>query len=192
MNRQTKRRIDPDPISVGIAILSVMANVTTVLVYLDQLRRQRLGERRRGIRLRTKTSLRRLRNDLTHLRASVENVFSITPPDSRESPFRFGQAPAFLDRGDFDIYSDEYEEILKRMLLIQRRLHEIMVDLVYWPDGNIDLPMDQLREANSTANRLREERLTVAEAYRNILKLIEQTTAQLSDIDDFLSEFANT
>src|SRR5437763_1438653 len=121
MNPQTKRRIDPDPVSVGIAIVSVMANVTTVVVYLDQLRRQRLVERRRGIRLRTKTSLRRLRNDLTHLRASAENVFSITPPESRESPFRFGQAPAFLDRDDFDIYSDEYEEILKRTLVIQRR-----------------------------------------------------------------------
>jgi hypothetical protein len=191
MNRQAKHRIDPDPVSVGIVILSVLANVTTVLVYLDQLRRQRLVERRRGVRLRTKTSLRGLRNDLRHLRASAENVFSITPPNSREGPFRFGQASAFLDRHDFDMYSNEYKEVLERILLIQRRLHRIMVDLSYSPDGSIDLPMGQLREANSTANRLLEERLTVADAYRDILKLIDQTTAQLSDIDEFLSEFPN-
>ncbi len=191
MKPRTERRVDPDPVSVGVAILSAIANVTTVLVYFDQLRRQRLAERRRGIRLRAKTALRRLRNDLTHLRASAENIFSLTPPDSRESPFRFGYAPVFLDRRDFDIYSDEYEEILERIVMIQRRLHQITIDLLYWPDEGVDLPMGQLREANSTANRLLEERVTVAQAYRQITKLIEQTTAQIFTFDDFLAEFPN-
>jgi hypothetical protein len=190
MNKVFKEHeVDPDPVSIGVAVISVLANVTTVVMYLDGLRRQRLVERRRRIRIRTKTAIRRLRNDLTHLRASTDNVFSLTPRDSRENPFRFGYAPAFLSRQDFDIYSDEYGDILKRIALIQDRVHQIMLEILDWPDGTVDLPVGALQEANSIANRIFEERLTVAEAYNNIQKLIEMIRQQLGTVDDYLSEF---
>lgn len=153
------------------------------------LRRQRLVERRRHIRVRTRNAIRRLRNDLTHLRASADNVFSLTPRDSRQSPFRFGQAPAFLSRTEFDIYQDEYADILNRITDIQERVRRIMTDIFDWLDGVVDLPTGALREANSAANRIFEERLTVAEAYATIQKLIDTMTQQLEDIDDYLSQF---
>jgi hypothetical protein len=182
-------RVDPDPVTVGLGILSALANITTVLLYLNGLRRQRLVERRRSIRARTRNAIRRLRNDLTHLGASADNVFSLTPPDSRESPFRFGYAPAFLDRVEFDVYQDEYAEILWRIGEIQKRARRILTDIFDWPDGVVDLPTGALREANSAANRIFEERLTVADAYATIRRLIDTMTEQLDDIDDYLSQF---
>jgi hypothetical protein len=186
---EKQKRVDPDPVTVGVSILSVLANVTTVFLYLDGLRHQRLVERRQKIRIRTRNAIRRLRNDLTHLRASADNVFSLTPRDSRESPFRFGYAPVFLDRMEFDIYQDEYAEILWRIGEIQGRARRILTDIFDWPDGVVDLPTGALREANSAANRIFEERLTVAEAYATIRKLIDTMTQQLEDIDDYLSQF---
>ena len=184
-----QRRIDPDPVSIGVGIVSVLANVTTVLVYLDGLRRQRLVERRRHIRVRIRNAIRRLRNDLTHLRASADNIFSLTPRDSKESPFRFGQAPAFLSRVEFDVYQDEYADVLNRIISIQERVRRIMTDIFDWPDGVVDLPVGALREANAAANRIFEDRITVAEAYAMIQKLIDTMTQQLEDIDDYLSQF---
>jgi hypothetical protein len=138
MNKVSKEhQVDPDPVSIGVAVISVLANVTTVVMYLNGLRRQRLVERRRRIRIRTKTAIRRLRNDLTHLRASTDNIFSLTPRDSRESPFRFGYASAFLSRQDFGIYSDEYADILKRIALIQDRVHQIMLEILDWREGQL-------------------------------------------------------
>jgi hypothetical protein len=71
MDHGEGKRIDPDPVAIGVGILSVLANVTTVLMYLDSVRRQRVVERRRRIRVRTKNAIRRLRKDLAHLRASA-------------------------------------------------------------------------------------------------------------------------
>lgn len=189
MNHVKAKRIDPDPVAIGVGILSVLANVATVLMYVDGLRRQRLVERRRRIRVRTKNATRRLRNDLAHLRASAENVFSMTPRDSRESPFRFGHAPAFLSRSDFDIYNDEYADILRRITLIQDRVRQILSDIFDSPDGIVDLPIGALREANAAANRIFDEKLTVAEAYATIQRIIETMMRQLEDFDNYLSEF---
>jgi len=183
------KRIDPDPVAIGVGILSVLANVTTVLMYLDSVRRQRVVERRRRIRVRTKNAIRRLRNDLAHLRASAENIFSMTPRDSRESPFRFGHASAFLSREDFDIYNDEYADILRRITGIQDRVRQILSDIFDWPDGVVDLPTAALREANAAANRIFDEKLTVEQAYATIQKIIETMTQQLEDFDNYFSEF---
>src|SRR5262245_18698997 len=97
-NSRKQERVDPDPVAVGLGILSALANVTTVLMYLNQLRRQHLVERRRRVRARTRSAIRRLRSDLAHLRASTDNIFSLLPLDSRQSLFRFGYAPAILPR----------------------------------------------------------------------------------------------
>jgi hypothetical protein len=184
-----KRRIDPDPVSVGIAILSAAANATTVAVYLDGLRRDRLREQRRPIALRTKAAIRKLRNELTHLRASTDNVFQMIPRNARANVFRFGSAPLFLDSIEFNIYSDEYQDVLRRMISIQDQVRRIMIDLMDWPDGTIDVPTNALREANTAANRVFDEKLTVAQAYAEIRRVIESTAEHLSEIDDFLSEY---
>ncbi len=182
------RGVDPDPVSVGLMILSATASVTTVVAYLDRMRERLTSVRRRRVRLKVRPLMRRLRNELNHLRAAAQNIFEMAPADTRDMPFRFGHAPLLLTRREFDIFSEEYSEILHRISAVQRYIQEIILALTSWPDAVLDLSIDNLREANTTANRVLDERMTLASAYRMIQSFLAQVTEQLSQFDDYLED----
>lgn len=168
MDLRSDRRIDPEPISVVVMILSAAGSIAALVDFTEK-RIKRREERRqtfRGQRRIIRDSLFGARLALAQLRRHLETVrFFVEETDAArdandfedpmELPTEFGNANLYLTRSEVVEWEELQADVLESIQKLQRNINRLVVELA--SSDLHDLPRDrvgQLQKAVARLNRI--------------------------------------
>lgn len=178
---QTERRIDPDPFTISLAILSGVSAVLTIVQFVENhlppklpsKQRTRLRELMGGLEEQT----RGLSQDLD----AVRSIFRTAEwPDGPRMRLCTG---ALIPAREFDRYMSVTDGIYKRLRVINKICGDVERGLLQQVTMDRRTPVNRLGEARERFERLLQQKnLSVEEGWQELEALLASISAAISAI----------